>query len=107
MGGPAAGGVDALLRPETARVLEAANDPGSGSGAGNSGQSRLEARFGYGWPSFGGRYVTVPEVGLGVSETEREYIHGWRLVEVKRGGLAFGLDVEAARREPVTGNAPP
>ena len=107
VGGPAAGGVEALLRPETARVLEAANDPGSGSGTGNSGQSRLEARFGYGWPSFGGRYVVVPEVGLGVSETAREYIHGWRLVEAKRGGLAFGLDVEAARRERATGNAAP
>ena len=107
VGGPAAGGVEALLRPETARVLEAANDPGSGSGAGNSGQSRLEARFGYGWSSFGGRYVTVPEVGLGVSETAREYIHGWRLVEAKRAGLAFRLDVEAARREPMTGNAAP
>ena len=107
VGGPAAGGVEALLRPETARVLEAANEDGSGSGAGNSGQSRLEARFGYGWPSFGGRYVVVPEVGLGVSETAREYIHGWRLVEAKRGGLAFGLDVEAARREPMTGNAAP
>ncbi len=107
MGGSAAGAVETLLRPETARVLEAANDPGSGSGAGNSGQSRLEARLGYGWPSFGGRYTTVPAIGVGLTEATREYIHSWRLAEAGSAGLVLGLDVEAVRLERVTGDAAP
>ncbi len=42
MGSSATGGVDALLRPDTARALEAANDSGDALD-----RRRFEARLGY------------------------------------------------------------
>ncbi|MDE0201872.1 MAG: hypothetical protein OXK73_05490 [Rhodospirillaceae bacterium] len=92
VGAQASGGMDALLRPETTRVLEAANDDGPD-------RRRLEARLGYGFALFGGGWMGVPEVGLGLTETGREYIHAWRLLETRDAGLVFGLDVEGARWE--------
>lgn len=102
MGAAAAGGVEALLRPETARAFEAANDD-----KGALGQRRLEVRLGYGIAHFEGRYTGTPSIGLGLSEAEREVILGWRLAESRRAGLVFGLDVEAARREGASGEAGP
>ena len=92
VGAQASGGMDALLRPETARVLEAANEDGPD-------RRRLEARLGYGFALFGGGWTGVPEVGFGLTETGREYIHAWRLLETRDAGLVFGLDVEGARWE--------
>ena len=93
VGAEATGGMDALLRPETARVLGAANDNGP--------QRRtLEARLGYGIALFGGGWTAVPEVGFGLTETGREYIHAWRLLEARDAGLGFGLHVEGVRRLP-------
>ncbi len=93
VGSSATGGADALLRPDTARLFEAAN-PGSGSGAGSGDEldrRRFEARLGYGWASFGGRYTTVPAIGVGLTEAVREYIHSWRLAETGSAGLVLGL----------------
>ena len=92
--------MDALLRPETARVLEAANDDGPE-------RRRLEARLGYGIALFGGGWTGVPEFGLGLTETSREYIHAWRLLEARDAGLVFGLDVEGVRNERLDGEAAP
>ncbi len=103
MGAAAKGGVEALLRPETARTLDAANDNEDS----DQRSRRLEAKLDYGWPVFAGRFTAAPEIGFRLSESDREYIHGWRLAEAKRSGLAFGLDVEAARREPMTDDAAP
>ena len=100
VGTEATGGMDALLRPETARVLEAANDDGSD-------RRRLEVRLGYGHALFGGGWTGVPEVGLGLTETSREYIHAWRLLEARDAGLVFGLDVEGVRNEKLDGDAVP
>ena len=100
VGAEATGGMDALLRPETARVLEAANDDGPE-------RRRLEARFGYGIALFGGGWTGVPEFGLGLTEASREYIHAWRLLEARDAGLVFGLDVEGVRNERLDGDAPP
>ena len=94
VGAEATGGMDALLRPDTARVLEAANDDGPD-------RRRLEARLGYGIALFGGGWTGVPEFGLGLTEASREYIHAWRLLETRDAGLVFGLDVEGRRRESV------
>ena len=94
------GGMDALLRPDTTRALAAANDD-------EPDRRTLEARLGYGIALFGGGWTGVPEVGLGLTETEREYIHAWRLLEARDAGLVFGLDVEGVRNEKLDGDAAP
>ena len=65
---------------------------------------RLEARFGYGFAALGGRFASVPEIGLGLSDTGRHYILGWRLANEGHG--AFRLSTEARRRESDRGGAP-
>ncbi len=95
VGAQAAGGVEALLGPQAARVLEAANE----NDANELERRTLEARLGYGFALFDGRYTGTPEIGLGLTDASRETVLGWRLDEETRGGLAFGLDVEGARQE--------
>ena len=102
VGASATGGADALLAPESAQALIAANDEED-----DVRNRRLEATLGYGIPAFGGRYTTTPAIGFGLTEAEREYSHSWRLAEAKSAGLVFGLDVEAVRRESVTGDTGP
>ena len=51
--------------------------------------------------------MTTPALGFGLTELEREVSHSWRLAETRGDGLVFGLDVEAVRREPVTGDTGP
>ena len=91
VGAQASGGMDALLRPETAGVFDAAG--------GEDESRRLEAKVGYGLALFGGGWTGTPELGLGLSESARETTLGWRLAEVRRSGLVFGLDLKGARRE--------
>ncbi len=100
VGSEATGGMDALLRPGAARALAAADDDGLG-------RRMLEARLGYGIALFGGSWTGVPEFGLALTETGREYIHAWRLLEARDAGLVFGLDVEGARNEKLDGDAAP
>ena len=72
VGGAASGGVDALLARGT--LADLAAQPGSESGdCGGPGNRRLEARFGYGFPAWGGRFASVPEIGLGFSGSRPEY----------------------------------
>ena len=108
VGGPASGGADALLARGTLTGLAA--QPGFGSGPGDRGNprnSRLEARFGYGFPAWGGRFASVPEIGLGLSGTGREYILGWRLADDgSRGSGWFQLSTEARRIETAVGSGP-
>ena len=108
VGGPASGGADALLARGTLTGLAA--QPGSGSGPGDHGDlrnSRLEARVGYGFPAWGGRFASVPEIGLGLSGTGREYILGWRLTDDgSRGSGRFQLSTEARRIETAVGSGP-
>ena len=105
VGAEATGGMDALLRPDTVRALAEANDDGPD-------RHTLEARLDYGIALFGGSWTGVPELGFGLTETGREYIHAWRLVEARSAGLVFGLDVEGCEtsgwtgmRRPSTGSA--
>ena len=100
VGAEATGGMDALLRPDTAHTLAAANDDGPD-------RRRLEARLGYGIALFGGSWTGLPEVGFGLTEASREYIHAWRLLEARDAGLVFGLDVEGVRNEKLDGDAAP
>ena len=108
VGGPASSGADALLARGTLTGLAA--QPGSGSGPGDYGDlrnSQLEARFGYGFPAWGGRFASVPEIGLGLSGTGREYILGWRLADDgSRDSGRFQLSTEARRIETAGGGGP-
>ena len=104
VGGPASGGADALLARGTLTGLAA--QPGAGD-YGDLRNRRLEARFGYGFPAWGGRFASVPEIGLGLSGTGREYILGWRLAD--DGSLGSGrlqLSTEARRIETAVGSGP-
>ena len=92
VGARATGGMDALLGPETARALGAAEEDALA-------RRRFEAKLGYGFAVLGGGWTGTPEVGLGWSESVRETEVGWRLLESRGAGLAFGLDVEGARVE--------
>ena len=99
-GGSASGGADALLARGTLAGLAAQPDLGAGDD-GDLQHRRLEARFGYGFPAWGGRFASVPEIGLGLSDTGREYILGWRLTD--EGPGAFRLSTEARRIETAAG----
>ena len=99
-GGSSTGGVGALLERGTLSGLSAT---GAGEELGALHRQRLEARFGYGVPAFGDSFTWIPEVGVGVSETARDYRLGWRLVRVERGSASavgrLELSLEAMRRE--------
>ena len=96
LGAQAAGGADALLGRQTLADL-AANDNGFES-------RRLELRLGYGFPAFGDRFTSTPELGVALSDAAREYRLGWRLGLVPGGASSFELGVEATRTEPANDN---
>ncbi|MDD9992734.1 MAG: hypothetical protein OXP75_13120, partial [Rhodospirillales bacterium] len=106
VGGPASGGADALLAQGALTGLAA--QPGSDSdGDGDLQHRRLEARFGYGVPAWDGHFASVPEFGLGLSDTGREYILGWRLTDDGSGGAGtVQLSAEARRLESAVRNSP-
>ena len=108
VGASASGGADALLGRRHLEGL-AANDPGSGSGAGGNDDlksRRLELKLGYGFSALGDRFTMTPEVGAGFSDTGRDYSLGWRLVRRSSGGDIGSLElaVEATRRESANDN---
>ena len=86
--------MDALLGRETLAGL-AAND----NGEDEQRQRRLELRLGYGFPAFGDRFTSTPELGFGLSNGHREYSLGWRLNMAGGGANALELHLEATRRE--------
>ena len=94
-GGSAPGGAGALLARTTPAGL-AANDNGDALR-----QRRLEARLGYGFPAFGDRFTSTPEIAVGLSNAARDYSLGWRVVRGGRArdGSALELAVEARQRE--------
>ena len=92
-GGSPAGGMDALLGRETLAGL-AANDNGDTPSAG-----RLEAELGFGLPMFGGGFTGTPNLGVGLSETARDYRLGWRLTSARKGDPGFEIGLDATRRE--------
>ena len=98
VGAASSGGAEALLGRGTMEGL-APDDGGD-----ELERRTLEARLGYGFALFGGGYTGTPEVGLGLTGAYREMSLGWRLAGARRAGLAFGLDVEGARRESETGD---
>ena len=63
--------------------------------------------FGYGFAVFEDRYATVPEIGLGLSEADREVKVGWRLIRAVRVDYAFDFGVEGRRRTRLDGSEGP
>ena len=95
IGGPSPGGADTLPARGTLTRLAA-----SGNGNGDPRGRRLEARFGYGFAAFGDRYISTPEVGVGLSGAGRDHSLGWRLSPIGRvGDGSLELSVKARRRE--------
>ena len=97
VGGTSSGGAGALFGR---RTLEELADNGGGK---DDLQSRLlELRFSYGLAAFDDRFTWMPEAGVGLSDTGRDYSLGWRLL---RGGVgahddgAFELSFAARRHE--------
>ncbi len=101
MGASATGGVDALLGRETLAGL-AANDNGNGQQ-----NRRLEIRMGYGFPAFGDRFTSTPELGFAFGESRREYSLGWRLGHGRNGLAPLEFNLEARRSEPVDPGSDP
>ncbi len=106
-GGSPTGGMDALLARETLAGLAA--DPGSGAGAGDNGGTasagRLEAELGYGIALFGGGFTGTPNLGIGLSDTSRDYRLGWRLTSARKGDPGFEFGLDATRREAASADA--
>ena len=99
VGASASGGADALLGRETLAGL-AANDNGADA-------RRLELKLGYGFSAFGDRFTSTPELGVGLSNTGRDYRLGWRLTSALEGDPGFEVGLDATRRETANGNGPP
>ena len=95
-GGSPTGGMDALLGRETLAGL-AANDNGDTTAS----AGRLEAELGYGIAMFDGGFTGTPHLGVGLTETGRDYRLGWRLTSAQPGDPGFEIRLEATRREAV------
>ena len=97
-GATSTGGADALMGRETLTGL----GPNDSSDA-----RRLELTADYGVAMFGGRFTGTLEIGVGLSDTGRDYRLGWRLGLGQSGGASFELSLEATRRESANDNVDP
>ena len=94
--------MDSLLSRPTIAGL-AANDDESGT----LDSCRVEAKPGYGFAVFGNRFLATPEIGLGLSDTAREYSLGWRSALARSHWVASDLGLEGTRREAANDNWTP
>ena len=62
--------------------------------------------LGYGLAAFGGGFTGTPNLGLGLSESGRDWRLGWRLTPALRGVPGFEVNLDATRREPANDNGP-
>ena len=65
---------------------------------------RLRGELGYGLSLFGGRFTGTPNLGIGVSDTARDWRLGWRLTSAVRGDPGFAVSLDATRRETANDN---
>ena len=93
-GGSPSGGMNALFGSETPAGTGADDDAG-----------RLEAELGYGLPTFGGGFTGTPNIGIGLSDTARDYRLGWRLTPARNGAPGFEIGLDATRREAANADA--
>ena len=99
-GGSPTGGMDALLGRETLDGL-AANDNGDTTAS----AGRLEAELGYGIAMFSGGFTGTPHLGVGLTDTGRDYRLGWRLTSARRGGPGLEINLDATRSEAANADA--
>jgi len=102
LGAVGTGGLEALLRPESASHLAADDERGPAPR-----RRRLEATLGYGVLHARGRLVGTPHAALALSDTAREIRLGWRLDLVRRKAVDFGLELHGARQETLDDDRPP
>ena len=88
-GGKAAGGLDALFRP----------DPLDDRTGGGEAASRWAVEAAYGLPAFGGRWTGSPHMGFGLATGARDYSLGWRLTPEAANAPDLSFGVRATRRE--------
>ena len=93
LGAQASGGLDSLFSRPTMAGLAANDDEDAPQ------SRRLDARLGYGFPLLGDRLIGTPELGLGLSDTGRDYSLGWRLAPARSQRAGFDLRLEGTRRE--------
>ena len=92
LGGPASGGVQALLSPE-AFVTPM---------GGNADAGRWTSEAAWGFKVFRGRFVGSPKVSYGTSPGSRDIGVGWRLEpDPEAGAPELSLGIEALRRESI------
>ena len=101
IGAASSGGAEALLGRGTMEGL-APDDGGD-----ELDQRHLEARLGYGFALFGGRFTGTPEIGLGLSDEHLDYSVGWRLGLARSERVSFELDLTATRREAASDDGAP
>ena len=92
LGAPTEAGVDALFAHDTLADPVADDDR-------DREPFRVETTLGYGLPAFGNRFMSIPEIGVGFSDTYRDYSLGWRLSLMNRDDIELDIDVRATRRE--------
>ena len=101
VGASATGGMDTLLSRGTMAGL-AANDNRE------NGARRLEVQLvGYGLPVAGDRFISTPEIGVGFSDTGRDYRLGWSLGLARQDRASLNLSLEGTRRESVDDDRKP
>lgn len=93
LGESAAGGISALLSRRTLPDFQAGGDDDPLD------NRQLSIRFGYGFMIPGGRFLSTPGFGYGLSDGQREYRLDWRLDLARRLPGALELGLEAIRRE--------
>ena len=54
---------------------------------------------------FGGGFTGTPHLGVGLTESGRDYRLGWRLTSARRGDPGFEINLDATRREAANANA--
>ena len=96
------GGAGALLsRPG---VLSAQYPDGR---VGGHRSQRTEVRFGFGLAALGNSFTSVPEIGLGLSGSRRQYSLSWRLASAQPGSLPLELGLHGTRTEDAGGKGNP
>ena len=62
----------------------------------------------YGLAPVSGRFTSTPNAGFGLSDGgARDGRIGWRFTSAMPNGPGFKVRLDATRREPASGNAPP
>ena len=89
---PADGGPELAVKTD-ALAVQTSSEATGGSAGGNLAAAEAD--------------VTRLRLGLGLSNTGREYSVGWRLAESPHLGLVFGFDVKGSRHESVDSDAKP